>query len=69
MPPDHNHYTYNELSNEDKELLLQHGYKPGELPPEEERELLDDLRDQVGDDEDSDRGSGDVPADERDGTA
>jgi hypothetical protein len=68
MPPDDNHYTYNELSNGDKELLLQHGYKPGELSPEDERDLIMDLRDQTGEDEDSDRASTDVPADERDGT-
>jgi hypothetical protein len=61
-------YTYNVLSNEDKELLLKHGYRPGELPPEEERELLADLRAQVGGDEDSERLSSDVIADERDGT-
>jgi hypothetical protein len=64
---DNTPYTYNPLSNEDKELLLSHGYKPGELDPEDERELLDDLRAQSGGDPDSDRLSGDVPADERDG--
>jgi len=68
MPPDDQHYTYNELSNEDKELLLSNGYKPGELPPEDERELITDLRNQADDDEDSNRLSSDVPADERDGT-
>jgi len=68
MPPDNQHYTYNTVSNEDKELLLRYGYRPGELPPEEERELVQDLRAQVGDDEDGDRLSGDVSADERDGT-
>jgi hypothetical protein len=62
------HYTYNELTNEDKELLLAHGYKPGELPPEEERELVQDLRNQTAGDEDSDRLSTDIIADERDGT-
>ncbi len=68
MSPDDQHYTYNPLSNEDKELLLRYGYRPGELPPEDERELLMDLRDQVADSTDDDRLSGDVPADERDGT-
>jgi len=68
MPPDDQHYTYNSLSNEDKELLLRHGYRPGELPPEEERELIEDLRAQSDGDEDSDRLSTDIPADERDGT-
>lgn len=62
------HYTYNPMSNEDKELLLRNGYRPGELPPEEERELIADLRNQTGGDEDSMRLSTDVPADERDGT-
>ena len=61
-------YTYNELLNEDKELLLAHGHVPGELAPEEEQELLMDLHEQTGDDEDSDRLSSDVPVDERDGT-
>ena len=68
MPDDDQHYTYNELSNEDRELLLRNGYKPGELPPEEERELVADLRNQTDDDEDSDRLSNDVPGDELDGT-
>lgn len=62
------HYTYNPLSNEDKELLLSHGYLPGELPSEEEQDLLRDLRAQVADDEDSDRPSRAVPGDERDDT-
>lgn len=68
MPPDDQHYTYNTLSNEDKELLLRYGYRPGELPPEDEHELIMDLRDQTGSDEDGDRLSSDVPADERDGS-
>lgn len=69
MPSDDDqHYTYNQLSNEDKDLLLRNGYKPGELPPEEERELITDLRNQTDDDEDSDRPSGAVSGDERDGT-
>ena len=66
MQPDD--YTYNTLSNEDKELLLRNGYKPGELPPEEERELIADLRNQRDDDDDSDRLSNEVPGDELDGT-
>ena len=68
MDQDDPHYTYNELSNEDKELLLRNGYKPGELEPQEEQELLRDLRDQLDDDEDSGRLSGEVTDDERDGT-
>ena len=68
MSPDDAHYTYNPLTNDDKELLLRHGYVPGELPPAEEHELLADLRAQTDGDEDSDRLSTDIPADERDGT-
>lgn len=68
MDSDDQRYTYNELSNDDKELLLSHGYRPGELSPEEARELLADLRDQVEGDEDSDRPSTAVSGDERDGT-
>lgn len=60
------YYTYNELTNEDKELLLRNGYRPGELPPEDEHELLQDLHSQVGNDEDSDRLSSDIPDLERD---
>ena len=60
-------YTYNELSNEDKQLLLSNGYIPGELQPDEARELLRDLREEQTDvDEDSER-IGDI-ADENDGT-
>ncbi|HUB93702.1 MAG TPA: hypothetical protein VMB52_04315 [Verrucomicrobiae bacterium] len=66
MQPDDQRYTYNQLSNEDRQLLLSHGYRPGELSPEETRELLADLRDQTDDDEDSDRPSTVVPGDERD---
>jgi hypothetical protein len=68
MPPDDAHYTFNPMSNEDKELLLRHGYRPGELSPEDERDLLRDLRAENGGDEDSDHLSGEIPADERDGT-
>jgi hypothetical protein len=60
------HYTFNPLTNEDKDLLLRHGYIPGELPDAEERELLADLRGEGADDTDADRLSTDVPADERD---
>ena len=65
---DDDRYTYNSTSNDDKELLLRNGYKPGELSPEEEHELITDLRNQTDDDEDSDRLSNEVPGDERDGT-
>lgn len=37
------HFTYNPLSNEDKELLLSHGYIPGEMDPEELHMVLRDL--------------------------
>jgi hypothetical protein len=56
-------YTFNPLHNQDKELLLRHGYRPGELSPEDERELLADLRDQEGLDDDLSVDE----ADERDG--
>ncbi|MFA5003820.1 MAG: hypothetical protein WC498_00910 [Candidatus Saccharimonadales bacterium] len=65
MSPQDN-YTFNPLSNDDKELLLSHGYKPGELPHDDEQELIRDLRAQVGDDIDSDKLSQAVPAEERD---
>ena len=68
MSSQDSHYTFNSFSNDDKELLLRHGYKPGELEPDEQRELLEDLRAQMANDEDSDRLSSDVVADERDGT-
>lgn len=67
MPKDETPYTFNESHNDDRELLLSHGYIPGELEPEDERQLIAELRDQIGDDEDSDRLSTDVPGDERDG--
>jgi hypothetical protein len=66
MPPDDTHYTYNELSNEDKELLLANGHKPGELPPEEEQEILRDLKNENSDDFDASYHS--IIADEQDGT-
>jgi len=62
------HYTYNPLTNEDKDLLLRHGYIPGELEPDEARDILEDLRAGNEDDNDADRLSGDTTADERDGT-
>jgi hypothetical protein len=68
MSPDDPHFTYNALSNEDKELLLRNGYKPGELAPEDEKELIADLRSQSDNDDDSDRSSNDVTGDEQDGT-
>lgn len=67
MPPDDQHYTYNELSNEDKELLLSHGYRPGELQPDEARELLQDLREDAAGDDDDDADREGTIADERDG--
>lgn len=66
--PNDPHYTYNPLSNDDKELLLRYGHRPGELPPEDEQELLLELREQNDGDIDSDRASTDIPGDERDGT-
>ncbi|MEO6761545.1 MAG: hypothetical protein ABI220_04195 [Candidatus Saccharimonadales bacterium] len=67
MQSDDQHYTYNELSNEDRALLLSHGYKPGELPSEDERDIISDLRAQAGNDIDSERPSDAVPPEERDG--
>lgn len=70
MPPDddirNDNSTYNTLRNEDKELLLRHGYKPGELSPEEERELLQDLR-ESDDTDDNSEVMGEI-GDEQDGT-
>jgi len=68
MDQDDPHFTYNTLSNEDKELLLRNGYVPGELSPEDEHELLADLRAQSEDDEDSDRLSSEITEAEQDGT-
>ena len=47
--PANDRFTHNSLSNDDKDLLLSNGYVPGELPPEDEYELLQDLREQSGD--------------------
>jgi hypothetical protein len=66
MPQD-NMYTFNPLSNDDKDLLLANGYKPGELPPDEEQELLRDLREQSGDEEGIEPLSDVVMPDEADG--
>jgi hypothetical protein len=66
MSADDGHYTYNELNNDDKELLLSHGYLPGELQPDEARELLQDLRAETDNDMDGERVS-DI-ADEQDGS-
>lgn len=66
MPADERRYTYNELSNEDKELLLSHGYVPSELQPDEAQDLLQDLREEIDSDRDSERVS-DI-GDEHDGS-
>lgn len=68
MSQDNLHYTYNPLTNEDKDLLLRNGYKPGELSSQEGRELLADLRDQTDQDTDGGRLSSEVPGDEQDGS-
>lgn len=71
MPPNddirNDNSTYNTLRNEDKALLLRHGYVPGELPPEEERELLLDLRAESDDTDDNSEAIGEI-GDEQDGT-
>jgi len=66
MDSDDQHYTYNELSNDDKALLLSYGYVPGELSPRDARDILEDLHDQT--DDDGDRPSSAVSGDEYDGT-
>lgn len=56
-------YTYNELTNNEKEWLLRNGYEPGELPIDEVRRLMQE-------DADTDMQSealGEI-GDERDGT-
>jgi hypothetical protein len=69
MQPDNDgHYTYNELSNDDKQLLLSNGYVPGELQPDEAREILEDLRANSEDDNDDDAAREGTIADERDGS-
>ena len=61
-------FTFNPLSNDDRDLLLSNGYVPGELPPDEEAELLADLRDQSGDEEGIEPLSDVLMPDEDDGT-
>jgi hypothetical protein len=65
MSPDDQHFTYNTVSNEDKELLLANGYIPGELSPEELHTIIVDLRDESSEFTDD---SEIVNPDERDGT-
>lgn len=68
MPPDDDirasdNYTYNELTNEEKEWVQRNGYRPGELPPQEVRRLMEE-------DSDTDENSeaiGEI-GDEMDGT-
>jgi len=71
MPPNddirNDNSTYNTLRNEDKALLLRHGYVPGELPPEEERKLLLDLRAESDATHDNSEAIGEI-GDEQDGT-
>jgi len=58
-----NDYTYNELTNEEKEWLSRNGYRPGELSNKE-------VRDQMAEDRDTDENSeaiGEI-GDEMDGT-
>ena len=38
-------YTYNELTNEEKEWVHRNGYQPGELSVQEVRRLMDEDRD------------------------
>lgn len=50
MPPDDDirasdDYTYNELTNEEKEWLQRNGYRPGELTPQEIRREMEADRD------------------------
>ena len=66
MAPDR--FTFNPLSNDDRDLLMSNGYVPGELSPEDEVDLLRDLRDQTGDEEGIEPLSDVVIADEDDGT-
>ncbi len=66
--PANDRFTHNPLSNDDKDLLLSNGYIPGELPGDEEYDLLRDLREQSGDDEGIEPLSDVVMPDEYDGT-
>lgn len=50
MPPDDDirasdDYTYNELTNEEKEWVQRNGYRPGELDIKEVRRLMEEDRD------------------------
>lgn len=50
MPPDDDirgsdDYTYNELTNDEKEWLRRNGYQPGELTPQEIRREMEADRD------------------------
>lgn len=50
MPPDDDirasdDYTYNELTNEEKEWLRRNGYQPGELSVKDIRRMMDEDRD------------------------
>ena len=64
MSSDEPHFTYNFMTNDDKELLFRNGYRPNELSAQEARELLADLRT----DEDDSRLRSDIPDDEKDDT-
>ena len=66
MPPDDDirasdDYTYNELTNEEKEWLRRNGYQPGELSAKEVRQLMEA-------DRDTDADNIGVIGDEMDGT-
>lgn len=63
-----NRFTHNQLANDEKDLLLSNGYIPGELLPEDEMELIRDLKDQTGDDEGIEPLSNIVMPDEDDGS-
>ena len=50
MPPDDNirasdDYTYNELTNDEKEWISRNGYRPGELTVPEVRQMMEEDRD------------------------
>lgn len=55
------------LTNDELDLLYSNGYIPGELPVEDERELLQDLTSQAGDNEGIEPLSDVVTPDENDG--
>ena len=60
---DGDNYTYNELTNEEKEWLRRNGYQPGELKSWEIREQME----ADGDSDESSTAIGEI-ADEMDGT-